>query len=87
MDRIRWIDWIRGWNHFFVFYMIFTVVGDSGGAPVQCFFDFFMTAPYRTPTSETFLDDGLPKTLCNSKGAFFEEKKAPAATRTRQEGF
>ena len=25
---------------------------EPGDAPVQCVFDFFMTAPYRTPTSE-----------------------------------
>ena len=39
--------------------LFFTVLGDSGDAPVQCFFDFFMTAPSITPTLES-ISEGLP---------------------------
>ena len=46
--------------------MFFTVLGDLGDAPAQCFFDFFMTAPSRTPTFESISERDLPKTFPKS---------------------
>ena len=51
---IRGIRLIRGWNYVCAFLLYFTIIGDSGGALVQCFFDFFMTAPSRMPTLKSF---------------------------------
>ncbi len=33
--------------------MCFTVLGDSGDAPVRCFLDFFTPLPSKTPTFES----------------------------------
>ncbi len=49
--------------------MCFTVVGDSGDAPVRCFFDFFIPLPSKTPTFESISGKLLPGRLWRSGSA------------------
>ncbi len=46
---------------------VFTVLGDSGGAPVRCFFDFFIPLPSKTPTFESMSGKQLSRNALKSR--------------------
>ena len=48
--------------------LFFTVLGDSGDAPVQCFFDFFRDLSSRTPTFETIFRRMPSRNALKSEG-------------------